>query len=111
EVRLRMLQCMGQDTALPIAIVGGGATGVELAAELVQLAESAETYGAPGLAERISITLIEAGPRLLAAFPEDISAATQAKLEALGIKVLTQTTVNAATANAFVLDDGSEISS
>lgn len=39
EVRIRMLQCLAQDQELSIAIVGGGATGVELAAELVQLTE------------------------------------------------------------------------
>jgi NADH dehydrogenase len=67
EVRIRMLQCMTQDTELSIAIVGGGATGVELAAELVQLTEDAVAYGAQGLAARVRITLIESGPRLLAA--------------------------------------------
>ena len=110
EVRLRMLQCLAQDTELSIAIVGGGATGVELAAELVQLIESSVAYGAQGLAERITITLIESGPRLLAAFPEDISAATQSRLEALGIRVLTETRVSAAEADAFVLGDGRRLS-
>src|SRR5690606_28833547 len=74
EVRIRLLQCLTQQVPLHIAIVGGGATGVELAAELVQLVEAVTAYGAPGLAECITITLVEAGPRLLAGFPEDISA-------------------------------------
>src|SRR5690606_10482307 len=104
EVRLRMLQCIALDTELDIAIVGGGATGVELAAELVQLIECSVAYGANGLAEHITITLIESGPRLLAAFPEDISAATQSRLETLGIRVMTNTRVTAAEADAFVLD-------
>ena len=69
EVRIRMLQCLAQNANLSIAIVGGGATGVELAAELIQLTETAVGYGAKGLAERITVTLIESGPRLLAAFP------------------------------------------
>jgi NADH:ubiquinone reductase (H+-translocating) len=109
EVRIRILQCMAQDTHLSIAIVGGGATGVELAAELVQLTEAAVAYGAQGLAERISITLIESGPRLLAAFPQDISAATRTRLEALGIRVMTDTRVSAATAHGFTLGDGREV--
>ena len=109
EMRIRLLQCLTQDTPLHIAIVGGGATGVELAAELVQLVESATAYGAPGLAGRITITLIEAGPRLLAAFPEDISSATRARLEAIGIRVLTGAQVSAATADAFVLADGTTL--
>ncbi|MGY0799024.1 NAD(P)/FAD-dependent oxidoreductase [Lysobacter sp. A286] len=109
EVRIRLLQCLTQDTVLPIAIVGGGATGVELAAELVQLFESATAYGVPELASRISITLVEAGPRLLAAFPEDISSATRTRLEAIGVTVMTGTQVSAATADGFELADGSRL--
>lgn len=109
EVRIRLLQCLVQDARLDIAIVGGGATGVELAAELVQLVESAAGFGAPGLASHISITLLEAGPRLLAAFPEDISSATQARLEALGIRVMTGAQVSAATADGFELADGGRV--
>ena len=109
EVRIRLLQCLVQDGELAIAIVGGGATGVELAAELVQLVETATGYGAPDLASRISITLVEAGPRVLAAFPEDISSATRSRLEALGIRVLTGAQVSAATKDGFVLADRSEL--
>ncbi len=107
EIRIRFLQCVAQGTDMSIAIVGGGATGVELAAELVQLTDTAVAYGAKGLAKHISITLIESGPRLLAAFPEDISAATRERLESLGIKVLLDTRVSAANEKGFVLDDGS----
>ncbi len=109
EVRLRMLQALAQGTDLPIAIVGGGATGVELAAELVQLKESAIGYGAQGLASRLSVTLIESGPRLLAAFPQDIAAATRTRLESLGITVMTDTRVKAASAEAFLLGDGTQV--
>ena len=109
EVRIRLLQCLTQDAPLHIAIVGGGATGVELAAELVQLVEAVTAYGAPDLAGRINITLIEAGPRLLAGFPEDISSATRTRLEAIGIRVLTETQVKAATPKAFMLANGDEL--
>lgn len=109
EVRLRIMQSLAQDLPLSIAIVGGGATGVELAAELVQLTELAVGYGAKGLAERISITLIEGSPGLLAAFPDDISAAAQARLESLGIRVMVGTRVSAAEPDAFVLGDGSRV--
>jgi NADH dehydrogenase len=104
EVRIRMLQCLAQKAELSIAIVGGGATGVELAAELVQLTEDSVAYGATGLAGRVSITLIESGPRLLAAFPPHVSAATLARLEELGVKVMTGTRVTEASADGFELD-------
>lgn len=109
EVRLRILHCLAHDTDLGLGIVGGGATGVELAAELVQLAESAQAYGAHGLRNRISITLIESGPRLLAAFPQDISEATRARLEKLGVTVRTEARVNAVDATGFVLGDGGRV--
>lgn len=106
ELRIRLLQSFAHATPLSIAIVGGGATGVELAAELVQLVDVAEGYGAKGLGAGISISLIEAGPRLLAAFPQDISAETCARLRSLGIKVLLNTQVKAANADGLVLDSG-----
>lgn len=109
ELRLRMMQCMAQQQDLPIAIVGGGATGVELAAELIQFVESAVGYGATGLRERLSVTLIESGPRLLPAFPEDISSATRHRLERLGIQVMTDARVSVAHADRLELADGTQI--
>ena len=115
EVRIRLLECLGHEGTgadnerLSIAIVGGGATGVELAAELIGLADAVEAYGASGLKERISVTLIESGPRLLAAFPEDISASVRARLEALGVRVMTDTRVAEVTDHGFVLGDGAVV--
>lgn len=109
ELRLRLLQTITQNIPLDIAIVGGGATGVELAAELIQLVETSIAYGATGLKERISVTLIESSPRLLAAFPENISDETKTRLQSIGIKVLTDTKVNAATAEGLELADGQKL--
>ena len=103
EIRLRMVQCMTSGEQLQVAIVGAGATGVELAAELVQLAESASAYGALGEAARFKIVLIEAGARVLPSFAPAISSATQRRLEALGVTVLTHERVQAATAQGYVL--------
>lgn len=107
EVRLRLLECATQGKPLSIGIVGGGATGVELATELVQLAETATAYGASSLNQRISVHLIEAGSRLLAAFPVDISVATRERLESLGIQLHFDTRVKAVNADGFVLGNGS----
>lgn len=108
EIRLRMLRGMTEGETLQVAIVGAGATGVELAAELVQLSESAEAYGALGKAAKFQIVLIEAGPRILASFPEEISIATQQRLEQLGVRVLTNRRVLAAQADGLLLD-GEEV--
>ena len=111
EVRLRLLKCLAQDEQLTISIVGGGATGVELAAELMRLVEFAESYGALGLADRIRVTLVESGPRLLAAFPEDISEATRLRLESIGVRVILGSRVDEVESEALILDDGRRIAS
>ncbi len=107
EARAQMLKCIAENTSMRIAIVGGGATGVELAAQLVQLTESAAAYGAPDLRSRVKLTLIESGPTLLSAFPKNISSAVEAQLRALGIEVRTGTKVAAAESDGYRLVDGS----
>nr|WP_180166578.1 NAD(P)/FAD-dependent oxidoreductase [Stenotrophomonas sp. SbOxS2]NYT99430.1 NAD(P)/FAD-dependent oxidoreductase [Stenotrophomonas sp. SbOxS2] len=108
-LRERILMSAASGAPLSIAIVGGGATGVELAAELVQLTQSAVSYGAQALQGRVTVTLIEAGSKLLPAFPENISAATQARLESLGVKVLVRAKVNSVEPDALLLDDGNKL--
>ena len=115
EIRIRLLECLGHRGSdegrdlLSIAIVGGGATGVELAAELIGLAETAEAYGASGLAARVTVTLIDSGPRLLAAFPEDISSDVKSRLESLGVRVKMNARVASVDEQGFMLTDGTEI--
>lgn len=88
----------GADAQVRVAIVGGGATGVELAAELYNAAAALAYYGLEVFDEsRLTVTLIEAGPRILPALPEKLSAAAQKELEALGVRVLTSTPVTEVT--------------
>lgn len=107
RVRIRILQSITGDTPLAIGIVGGGATGVELAAELIQLAALSEYYGATGMSGKLRVTLIESGDRLLAAFPERIAQAARSRLEELGVAVKVGTRVTAAEPAGFRLSDGS----
>lgn len=95
---------------LKLAIVGGGATGVELSAELCHVADLMKMYDL-GNAEGKppELTLIEAGPRILPALPEKIAASARAELESLGIRVLVDTKVTEATKSGFVTGDGSLI--
>ncbi|MES4992441.1 NAD(P)/FAD-dependent oxidoreductase [Agrobacterium radiobacter] len=111
ELRIRMLQSMEEQSRLAISIVGGGATGVELAAELVHLAQTADLYGGAGMSSRLKVCLIESGDRLLASFPADISQSVKSRLEELGVTVLTGSTVGAAEENGFRLSDGELIES
>ena len=73
-----------------IAIVGGGATGVELSAELRNTAQVLSAYGLHGLDPRedIGIVLIESGPRLLPALPERVSTETARLLGDRAVELL-----------------------
>jgi NADH dehydrogenase len=93
-----------------IAIVGGGATGVELAAELYNAASALKHYGLEVFDEsRLRVTLIEAGPRILPALPEGLAKAAHAELESLGVRVLENTGVVEVSAKAMRTKLGEEI--
>jgi len=81
---------------LSFAIVGGGPTGVELAGTLAEIAR----HTLRGEFRRIDpatakIRLIEAGPRVLANFPESLSAKAHKHLEELGVEVIVGSPVSA----------------
>ena len=91
---------------LNIAIVGAGATGVELSAELHHAAKELNQYGFSEMKrDRLKITLVEAGPRILPALPERIAAAAHQELVKLGVDVRVATKVTAATAEGLLLGD------
>ena len=82
------------DARVEIVIVGGGATGVELAAELYDAAGALRQYGLEDFDEsRLQVTLLEAGSRILPALPEKLAAAAHEELESLGVRILVDTRV------------------
>jgi len=91
---------------LNFVVVGGGATGVELAGTLAEIARhtlSGEFRRSDP--RRANVILVEAGPRLLPAFATDLSAKAQRQLEKLGVQVRTGTTVTAIDNNGVTLGD------
>ena len=76
---------------LHVAIIGAGATGTELAAELHHTARELIAYGLDRIDpdRDLKIVLIEAADRILPALPPRISAATQRLLEEIGVEVKT----------------------
>lgn len=92
-LRSRLLRAALHDTEVRVAIVGGGATGVQLAAELSELMEQASGFGDAGMRQRLRLSLFEGAPRLLAAFPERIAAASRQTLQGLGFEIHTGTRV------------------
>jgi NADH dehydrogenase len=93
---------------LNVAIIGGGATGVELAAELHKTTRELVAYGFEKIVpERdIRMTIIEAGPRILAAVPERVALAAHQLLRSLRVDVLTNEKVVEVRGNAVVMESG-----
>lgn len=88
-------QTQSSPTDLNIAIIGAGATGVELAAELVQSTQSFHQYGLNKIdPKRVKISLIEAADRILPALSEKISQHTLSELHHANIQVLTHKRVS-----------------
>ncbi len=93
-----------------IAIVGAGATGVELSAELHNAVKELRTYGFGDLdSSKLNVNLIEAGERILPALPPRISAAAHQELVKLGVNVRTATMVTKAEKDGLTTKDGEKI--
>jgi len=104
---LRIQRLPSKDNDVRIAIVGGGATGVELAAELHHAVADIHNYGFDAVTSSLlKVTLIEAGPRLLPALPERISASAQNELIKLNVDVKLSTMITAATAQGLQTKEG-----
>jgi NADH:ubiquinone reductase (H+-translocating) len=101
-LRARLFRSIARDEQFRVAIVGAGATGVELAAELSALLEIASGYGDPTVRDRLQLTLIESGSRVLTSFPSKISEQSEALLAKMCFRVLTSTRVSGATREGFV---------
>lgn len=99
-----------QHTQLTIGIVGGGATGVELSAELLDASRLLNAYGVTAVDHQsISVHLIEAAPRLLPGLSERISGTVQQGLESLGVTVHVNTAIQEAKEYHLVTNDGEVI--
>ena len=98
---------------LTVAIVGGGATGVELAAELHASARVLGHYGFDYInpEKDLQIVLVEAGPRLLAQLPERLGESALRELRKLAIEVHTNEKVIEVTEGSLKMASGKVISS
>ena len=98
------------DEFVRVAIVGAGATGIELAAELYNSASGLRHYGLEVFDDkRLKVTIIEAGPRILPALPARLADAARSELEALGARVMTGVRVTAVTPDAILTQSGEAI--
>ena len=95
----------GEQPKLTVNIVGGGATGVEVAAELTRAADMLHKYGYTDLEHsRLHIRLIEMNERILPPLSEKVSRSAHQDLEKLDIDVITNTSVKEVTATGLYTD-------
>ncbi len=96
---------------LQVAIIGAGATGVELAAELHNTTRDLVSYGLDRIDpdEDIKLNLIEASERILPALPVRLSEAAAGLLQGLGVRVRTSARVAEVLPNGVKLTDGEVI--
>lgn len=87
------------------AVIGGGASGIELSAELTFYLK--KIRGKHRLEDSFSVNLIEAGPRLLASTPNDFSSKVEGRLKRIGVQVLLNTSVKSESIDGIRLAQGS----
>lgn len=99
--------CVQETKQVSVAIVGAGATGVELSAELYNSLEQVSSYGFEHInSTDLKVSLVEAGEKILPALPERISNSAHQELLKLGVDVRTKTMVTEATEKGLITKDG-----
>lgn len=91
---------------LTFAVIGGGPTGVELSGIIADLTKRSVWGEFRNIDTRnVRVLLIEAAPRVLGVFPEDLSAYAKGALERRGVEVMTGRPVTAMSARSVTVGD------
>jgi NADH dehydrogenase len=91
ELAERQMLEQGSHPPLNFVVIGGGPTGVELAGAISDIAQLYMRHDFRHIDPTKSrVMLLDGGPRVLAAYPEDLSAKAEAELRRLGVEVHTQ---------------------
>jgi NADH dehydrogenase len=95
-----------RDALLTFAIIGAGPTGVELAGTIAELAHHTLVGDFRNIDTRKArVVLIEAGPRVLAGFADDLAAYAQTSLEKIGVEVVLGQAVTECSSDGLVYGD------
>jgi NADH dehydrogenase len=116
EIRRRVLltfelaerQAIAGEASGPLnfVVVGGGPTGVELAGTLAEICKHVLAHEFRSIDPSMArIILLEGGPRVLPAYPEDLSRSAQEQLERLGVEVRTSALVTVVEPGAVRIGD------
>jgi NADH dehydrogenase len=94
ELAEREAAVTGHHTPLSFVVVGAGPTGVELAGTLAEIARKSLSENFRHIEPaKTRILLVEAGPSVLSAYPEDLRNSTVKQLQRLGVEVRTNSAV------------------
>jgi NADH dehydrogenase len=94
ELAERQAQEHGWHPPLNFVVIGGGPTGVELAGAISDIAKLYMRHDFRHIEpSKARVLLLDGGPRVLAAYPEDLSAKAEAVLKTLGVEVHTKSQV------------------
>ncbi len=96
ELAERQMQERGWHPPLNFVVIGGGPTGVELAGAIIDIAKLYMRHDFRHIdPSKARVLLLDSGPRVLAAYPEDLSAKAESELAGLGVEVHTKSHVTA----------------
>jgi NADH dehydrogenase len=91
---------------ITIILIGGGPTGVEMAGSIIELAKKGMTREFQHVRpEATQVILVEAGSRILSAFPAELADSATQELRRLGVEVRTNTRVESVTPEGVIIDN------
>ena len=99
-----------REQLMTFVVVGGGATGVEMAGAIAEWLRGAVQRDFPELMGQGRVLLVQAGSSLLPEFTQRLGNYTHRRLERLGVEVRLNTKITAVTPTHASLSDGSEVS-
>jgi NADH:ubiquinone reductase (H+-translocating) len=106
QAELHADDAVAREAWLNFVVIGAGPTGVELAGTLIEIARHTLRPEFRNIdTANARVQLVEAGPRVLATFPEPLSAKARAQLERLGVEVLTGSMVTAVDADGIAIGE------
>ena len=98
-----------RERLLTYVVIGGGPTGVEIAAEINTLVEDAVQYYAGIERSEVRVVVVEFAPRILGPMPENLAATAAQSLERAGVELLVDTGVERIERRLVVLNNGETI--
>ena len=108
--RLERLDAEGPGNGVHFTVVGGGATGVELAGALAELRDDADAFPEIDRAD-VHIRLVEMAPALLAPFNKKLQRYALKELRRRGVDVHLDTKISEITGDQVILADGDKLPS